>query len=762
MKKITFLMTLLLCLVGTSAWANVDWDQYAPETSVTAGKTYVIRSCSNKDFYLRMNPGGFCNNSNDPRGQNAGDAPETYQWILEEQTGGGYALKNVASGTYVSTSVSGYGPASSTTPIEFAVTYDSDLTAFTIKHSSGYLNFSEAYYINFSETAPTAANASTCWVLHELKESVTYVPTKRVSSLVAGRNYMIFNASIINNGGQDISGFIKNSYGVNGVKLEGAKPSKYSSTSKNCLWQVTDNGDGSYKLISVATGKQVNAAGNEVDENVIIVNYENNPKKVWDGVSAWLEDEETKVVSSAIVEEHNLWAIYNEGQTAGWNGNAGGFASDGYFEPYAFYEVKSYTTEQFELEEGVQAALANAGKVGYPQDTEANNTLKAALQNALNADHAAADYWTNLEAAYNDYKVITDVVLPENGKAYKIKAVYGAGATDYLYKNSDGKLQHSEDAAIADKNSMIFVCRKTDDGFVFANYYGSYLAYTNANRGEMPAEYAASALWTVKYPTAPNAGANHSNYVAGDFFGRLELLGNTGHVLLPSKATGNFHNANAPSTWYGVGVNEHSYTFVFEEVDYANLVNFTETAKIGEDYVATFAAPYPAVVPADVEAYAITGKSGEYIALSEPIASGSAIPAGEGVLLVSKSEMSNVVMLPAAGEIAADMTGNLLERATGEAIDAGTTAYILANGNQGIAFYLLIETNRTIAANKAYLASLPAGAVLKLNFGALTGIEGVEAADADAAPVYDLSGRKVLAPVKGGIYVKNGKKYIVK
>lgn len=44
-----------------------------------------------------------------------------------------------------------------------------------------------------------------------------------------------------------------------------------------------------------------------------------------------------------------------------------------------------------------------------------------------------------------------------------------------------------------------------------------------------------------------------------------------------------------------------------------------------------------------------------------------------------------------------------------------------------------------------------------------TGIEQViPSADAANAPIYDLSGRRVLNPVKKGIYIQNGKKYVIK
>ena len=68
-------------------------------------------------------------------------------------------------------------------------------------------------------------------------------------------------------------------------------------------------------------------------------------------------------------------------------------------------------------------------------------------------------------------------------------------------------------------------------------------------------------------------------------------------------------------------------------------------------------------------------------------------------------------------------------------------------------------------ANKAYLpATSGASLALRFNFGGnTTAIESVLNNGVDAnAPIYDLSGRRVNNAVKGGIYIQNGKKFIVK
>jgi hypothetical protein len=68
-----------------------------------------------------------------------------------------------------------------------------------------------------------------------------------------------------------------------------------------------------------------------------------------------------------------------------------------------------------------------------------------------------------------------------------------------------------------------------------------------------------------------------------------------------------------------------------------------------------------------------------------------------------------------------------------------------------------------IPANRAYLPASTGGSVnaLRFDLGETTAIENV-VAEKDNAPIYDLTGRRVLNTAKGGIYIQNGKKFIVK
>lgn len=138
------------------------------------------------------------------------------------------------------------------------------------------------------------------------------------------------------------------------------------------------------------------------------------------------------------------------------------------------------------------------------------------------------------------------------------------------------------------------------------------------------------------------------------------------------------------------------------------------------------------------------------------------IPANTGVVLEGTADKATLTI----GEANATVSNNAL---TGSNVDVtiaenGQSSYlVLGLNNSTLGFYTPATTVTKLTANKAYInASSVAAGALKLNFGGdATGINTI-AVDGNGfnAPVYDLSGRRVVAPVKGGVYIQNGKKFI--
>lgn len=185
-------------------------------------------------------------------------------------------------------------------------------------------------------------------------------------------------------------------------------------------------------------------------------------------------------------------------------------------------------------------------------------------------------------------------------------------------------------------------------------------------------------------------------------------------------------------------------------------VTFT-ASNDGQNY-ATLNLPFAATLPAGVTAYKGT-VSGNEVILTAYKQAGEVLPANTPVLLTA-TDASSYNFAP-AGYQPSEETG-FLGTLVATAVTANN-AYILAKKGEEVKFYLLNSENNTVNAYKAYIVVSGGKAqFLSFNFGTTTGIHAATADAATAAPVFDLSGRRVVKVVKGGLYIQNGKKFIVK
>lgn len=185
-------------------------------------------------------------------------------------------------------------------------------------------------------------------------------------------------------------------------------------------------------------------------------------------------------------------------------------------------------------------------------------------------------------------------------------------------------------------------------------------------------------------------------------------------------------------------------------------VTFT-ASNDGQNY-ATLNLPFAATLPAGVTAYKGT-VSGNEVTLTVYKQAGEVLPANTPVLLTA-TDASSYNFAP-AGYQPSEETG-FLGTLVATAVTANN-AYILAKKGEEVKFYLLNSENNTVNAYKAYIVVSGGKAQsLSFNFGTTTGIHAATADAATAAPVFDFSGRRVVKVVKGGLYIQNGKKFIVK
>lgn len=132
------------------------------------------------------------------------------------------------------------------------------------------------------------------------------------------------------------------------------------------------------------------------------------------------------------------------------------------------------------------------------------------------------------------------------------------------------------------------------------------------------------------------------------------------------------------------------------------------------------------------------------------------VAAEQGIVLVGESSATKAVLT--IGEGTATGSG-LVGTLTPKDVEASSVLTLGKSGTE-VGFFAFAGTQ--VAANKAYITK-PAGAsAVMINFGEVTGIENAVAPEAANAPLYDLSGRRVVKAVKGGLYIQNGKMFIAR
>lgn len=556
---------------------------------------------------------------------------------------------------------------------------------------------------------------------------------------------------------------------------------------ENNLWFAYDNGvrmvqnslptqstDGNYqwKLIPVLNGKELTVTiqnvgtGKYVFANATVSNHDKGAVTLEDAGTLFVPNDAGQVFQ---VKGKTLYLSLNtSGTKEQWIGihtNTHGGTT------HKLIVVELATAED------VEAAKAVIGTgLGYPKTT----TTEYADLNAL----TEANSKKAVTGTLNAYYACTDVELPENGKAYKISAWWRSRTLPLTFVAETSVSGLYAPAYVPTENAVaenvsVFVCRKLDDEtYAFVTDNGYYFGWQtdNANSNGTSTTYSDATHWKVE--KAVTGGSNTGDLKQTELLGKLILRANGTaagvkgwFAYMYSYSSKHFHNAGANDLYYGD--NAHTVYYTFEEVP-ANTLIEVGLATIIEEYtllkgeglvgktIGTFSAPYATVIPEGVTAYyaAEAEEAGQLIL--KPVA-GEALPAEQGVVLVGEEGVTSAMMLPVAGENVATINSNVFAHSATGPVTMGDNAYILANGGQGIGIYKAKE-NSTLKQGKAYLNFTGSSAnSFVLNFsGVTTDIEGAPTVAPSQQVIYDLSGRRVNAVTKGGIYIVNGKKMIIK
>ena len=175
-------------------------------------------------------------------------------------------------------------------------------------------------------------------------------------------------------------------------------------------------------------------------------------------------------------------------------------------------------------------------------------------------------------------------------------------------------------------------------------------------------------------------------------------------------------------------------------------------------------------LPAGLKAYTVTAANTSALTYAEVE---NLIPAGTAVMLESADHVGGEYYLPVSSKEAAYDGANLLhgsDVATMTFADGQNLFYKLAYGNSQTAqaasfgWFWGAEAGAAfqIEGHRAWLAIPQQAAAPNYIIGATTGISTVAAEQATDGQFYNLHGQRVNAPVKGGLYIHNNKKVIIK
>ena len=419
----------------------------------------------------------------------------------------------------------------------------------------------------------------------------------------------------------------------------------------------------------------------------------------------------------------------------GWN-EADGGSTCRVFAPNKFVADAARPYNNFY----VKASELPAGAIGTNSYLEEGNnleTLKSQYAAATAEDYTNEQVQALVETMKKVNAAAANETTVEAGKYYRL---YNAKDKKYLCVRATNNAQMTTDASMGKAVSSVVTFADAETGRFRMKVEGkTFGKYVTDNRAITLEE--------------DNSGAKGSYVVAhtGTTFTFYDYASNNAHSYLHCNNVGGAGNVVG---WEALGEISPSYWHVIEATD----VEIDMTAQGDKKYASAYL-PFGVSNVAGATAY--TGAlNAEKNAID--MTATTAVPANTGFVLVG-TENKATLTIGTADAISGTnaLTGSNFNTAL---TDATRANYLVFGVNAGtVGFYAPSSSVPSIPANKAYInASAVAGSAIALNFGnTVTGINAATINNGENnAPIYDLSGRRVWAPVKGGLYIQNGKKLV--
>ena len=419
----------------------------------------------------------------------------------------------------------------------------------------------------------------------------------------------------------------------------------------------------------------------------------------------------------------------NEGDITSWGGNSGTASS------WMLRRVEDIEALKpafaAEARKPIMAAIAkvdvsaldgvNPGQIADPQALDE-------VKNLVTTSTANANAETNVKALLDmegTFKTASAALLTQHcnkidtKKYYRIKNKKYGHYIGWKEGTSNTVKMNDDDKAAVDQ---LWQFVESNGKFKLLNVNaGTYLANVAGGKGNTTSLNAGGADYTVSVSDAP----------------AFEILDGGKPVQEESNQNLNWwYDSDGNAKWY-----------LIEATDIEVALNNAGTKSYATTYL-----PFSVSAAEGAELY--TGElNGNVMNLTK---SHTGVAAKQGIVLVGESSATKAVLTIGEGKATGSGLVGTLAPKTVEA------KFVLTLGMSDSKVGFFAFTGTQIGANKAYVEKTAGASAVMINFGEVTGIENAVAPEAANAPLYDLSGRRVVKAVKGGLYIQNGKKFIAR
>lgn len=467
-----------------------------------------------------------------------------------------------------------------------------------------------------------------------------------------------------------------------------------------------------FKIYNKATGKYLKSTGSDAATLTDNVNEATSFKVKATRIQ--------NMTNGFCISRGDTYLNYQDNSIKTWNDNDQGST------------CTIFTPESFPLNYAKIFIDAPQGTIGGPAYLE-NTTNFENLQKAYNSLNTEVSD-DNIAALVNINKAIADSEV-------------GTQITEGYYRlvnRKDKKYLH----IIEGNNIMNTQADK-------AKAIGSVVYFKKANEeGKFNLMIEGKYLGTVTTSQNINLGddSNKGTYTvtSNNFITKIQEVSTT------NEANNHYLHVNGGNAvgWEAGEGSPASHWYVIPATDIEVAMKDVEGKKFASVYL-----PFDVNAVTDAEAYVGTFND-DKSALNMNKVEG--VPAGKGFVLVGSADKATL-SIGTTAEVTSDLQGTNTVITLANDTRANYLVFGKDKDSNAVGFYAPSASVAKIPANKAYLnASALSNAAIALNFnGTTTGVNTVVLGENGVnAPVFDLSGRRVAAPVKGGVYIQNGKKFI--